>query len=461
MAWHEKSTCCLVIGSVCLVSALVHLSEFTETESSTSDDGSSHCEFTSIVQVGVEVETANNRRAPLPETPRPKVAIADTGAFSPQKISKLQGHIAEAFSQQFVRFQHLPGVSWLNTNSTSVAGLTSTAGLARLISQARTRSLSLSLSESVVLVSVLTMMIVCLVSCILVRDSRPMPRNDRRTASPHPHHVPGTHSFLPSQQQLLAGRHSRMLPTPPSVRPSIFPADKLSFGIPPTAGRLSHAGKLSAPNLRTPSPQQLAHMHLSKAGLQQRVHICDADPAWSHVEPFFTIKAEDLHSVVEGEATGNFDIYFERGPIFAASVLPWGAAPRALLICSAERRGEPLASCAPTMSSYNGTSVEICSKLEIRGRDNTIWGTMSAQGADTYAVLSAHRRVLSLFGDQDTGRLIVKIPTDEVVAHAARDAAGQVLELGVRPEVDPILITICILAVVIFNPEEGFGNIQS
>jgi len=486
MAWHRKATWCLVIGSVCLVFALVHFSELAE--SSTSDDSNSRCEFTSIMQVGLEVETADNRRAPLPQATQPKVAISDVGAFNLQQISQLEGQVAEALPQQLLaRFQNLPGVSWLSTNSTSVARLSQTVGLDHLMGQARTTS-SLSLPSSVVLVCVLTLMIVCLVSCLLVKESRTTPGSsrflptqqqilagqdlmppgsNRRSAAPHMQHVPGTQSFIPSQKQVLAGRDSMMMT--PSLRPSFPAADKLSFGLPPTNGCLSQHGRQSVPsfpmpspvpNLPTPSPRQLTRMPLSQAGLQNRVQICDANPSWSLYEPLFNIQAEDLYKVVDGDSTGNFDISCEGKSIIAASVLPWGAAPRALLICSAARRGEPLASCAPSMTSYGGAAVEICSKLEIRSKDNTLWGTLSPQGSDSYTVMSAHRRVLSLFGDQDTGRLLVKIPTDEVVAHAARDAAGQVLELGMRPEIDPILMIVCILSIVVFNPEENYGNIH-
>lgn len=456
MARHRRF---FVIGSVCLNFALVQLTEHVE--GSTSDDSNAHCELTSVVQVGLEVETANNRQASVPEATQPSVAITDTGAFNLQQISRLRGHVVEAFSRQLVRFHNLTVVSLLSTNSSSVAGLTDTAALDHLTDRSSTTSFNST--GSMVLVSVLTMMIVCLVSCILYKDSWTMPANNRRTASPHPHYAPGTHSVLPSQQQILAGQES--------LRQSMLAADKLSFGLTPTAGRLgqssmpptalrpSGSGRLSNPNLPTPSPRQLTQMPLSMAGLQQRVQLCDADPVWSRVEPYFIIQTEDLFSVVEGEATGNFDISCEGKPMFAASVLPWGAAPRALLICSAARRGEPLASCAPTLSSYTSATEEICSKLEIRRRDNSLFGTLSPHGADSYAVLSGHRRVLSLFGDQDTGRLLVKIPTNEVVAHAARDPQGQVLEVGMRPEIDPVLMIICMLSVVIFNPEDSFGNI--
>jgi len=431
-----------VIWSVCLVLVLVQLSELTE--SFTSDDNNSNCEITSIVQVDLEVETANKRRAPRPEAPQPR------DAFNFQQISQLQGHVAAVFSRQLVRLQNLPAVSWLNTNSTSFAKLTHTAGLDHLIGRVRAKSLSPNFSLG--LVSVATLMIVCLVSCILYKDSRKMPANNRCIATPNSHYAPGTHSFLPSQQQILADLDS--------IRPSILAADKLSMGIPPTAGRLSQHGRLSVPNFPAPSPQQLTQMPISQAGLQQRVQLCDADPAWSRFEPYFTIRAEDIYNVVEGEVTGNFDISCEGQPIFAASVLPWGVAPRALLICSAARRGEPLTSCAPALSSYSGATEKICSKLEIRSKDNTVWGTLSPHGANSYAVFSGHRHVLSLFGDQDTGRLLVKISTNEVVAHAARDAVGQVLELGMRPEIDPILIIVCMLSVVIFNPKERFGNVH-
>jgi len=200
-----------------------------------------------------------------------------------------------------------------------------------------------------------------------------------------------------------------------------------------------------------PKPHHLSHMALSKAGLERRVHIC-APNLWPRVHPYFTIRAKELQILADGEgASGTFDVFRGIGgvaePVWRVSVMPWGSSPRALLIYAVERAGEMMACSAPTSADND---VE----LEIFDQHAQSWGTLIAQGGDNYVVRQAgQRQVLSLLGNQDTGQLQVKIG-DEVVAISAHNDAHMQVEVGIKPEVDPILMLISILSVLIFNPED-------
>jgi len=200
------------------------------------------------------------------------------------------------------------------------------------------------------------------------------------------------------------------------------------------------------------SPWQLTQTALSSHGLEQRPQLCEPAAAWSHIDLYFTISTEVLQEIADSEdSTGAFEVWRGGGgrpePLFAASVLPWGSSPRALVMYAVGNRGELLASCAPSV-------IHAGSELEIRDQDSRVWGTLSPQGSDTYAVFQGRgRRVLNLLGNQETGQLMVKLG-EEVVAHAAHNGAKKQVEIGVRPQVDPVLMLVCVIAVLIFNPEE-------
>jgi len=196
-------------------------------------------------------------------------------------------------------------------------------------------------------------------------------------------------------------------------------------------------------------------MALSQVATDRRLNLCEPS-VWTNIQAYFCIPAEHLYTVADSESTGSFDIL--RGgpmePVFAASVRPYGSCPRALLLSAATMRERPLASCAATSSR----ALYHCAELELRGQDNRFWGTLIAQGSDIYSVYqSGTRQVLVLEGDQANGRLVVWLG-DEVVAHAARGPDGEHLEVGVRPQIDPVLMLICVLAVVIFNPEDASSD---
>lgn len=170
--------------------------------------------------------------------------------------------------------------------------------------------------------------------------------------------------------------------------------------------------------------------------------------------PFFWIKADQLYNVADSQDSGSLEIY-DGGtgrPVLIAAVRPFGAMPRALTIASAADPVQPLASSAPCMMI--SMQEEICHKLEIRGKDNRMWGTLLPISSDSYGIYQARKDpVLTLDGDQENGCLTAKMG-GEIVARAARDRDGDHLEVGVKPHIDPILMLMCVLGVVIFNPEE-------
>lgn len=119
-----------------------------------------------------------------------------------------------------------------------------------------------------------------------------------------------------------------------------------------------------------------------------------------------------------------------------------------------------LASCRPSPGScsiIDGCAVEPCSELQIRNKDNVVWGTVSPRAQDSYGVFQGEKQVFSLEGDQEAGRLIAYLE-GEPIAHAARSASCEHLEVGVKPHIDPILMLIVFLSVVIFNPEEDMDG---
>lgn len=286
----------------------------------------------------------------------------------------------------------------------------------------------------------------------------------------------GTASALPSQQQLVA--HGSL----PSARPSILATQRTSLGmaqvpasqpmwaIPRTAGALQPvtASRTSVPlppkstgvlqpiiphtgsTRQLPKPHHLSHMALSKAGLERQVRICDPS-LWPQAHPYFTIRAKELQILADGEgSSGTFDVFRGIGivePVFRVSVMPWGSSPRALLIFAVERAGEMMGYSAPT-------SVDNDVEFEIFDQNSRSWGMLIAQGGDMYAVRQdGGRQVFSLFGNQETGQLQVKLGEEVVAISAHNDAVNQV-EVGIKPEVDPVLMLISMLSVLIFNPED-------
>jgi len=123
-----------------------------------------------------------------------------------------------------------------------------------------------------------------------------------------------------------------------------------------------------------------------------------------------------------------------------------------LMISPIMEPDQPLAYGAPFVtSSLHG---DICRKVEIRSRDNRIWGTLLPTDAETYGVFrSTSEPALTLDADQESGRLTAKVK-DEIVARAMLGRDRKHLEVSVEPLVDPVPVLMSVLAVVIFDPEE-------
>jgi len=243
-------------------------------------------------------------------------------------------------------------------------------------------------------------------------------------------------------------------------RSSVMGGEFLQNGRPPEAS----ARALQARPGILPPPSQMTKMPAlyKTLSMAQSMWLCDPQiGSWADIETFFTVPVEELGFIAtDDHAMGSFNVLNQKpgsdvvGPAWVCSVLPWGLSPRALLICSPSHPGEPLgAICLPSTNS-NGRSAAVDLPLEllIRDRDSRVWGSLVPQGGDIYAIFQGHgRQVLSLFGNQTTGQLLAKLG-EEVVAHAARN--NMQFEIGVRTQMDPILIVLCMMSVIVFNPED-------
>lgn len=211
-----------------------------------------------------------------------------------------------------------------------------------------------------------------------------------------------------------------------------------------------------------PSPRRIAGMALSRPGLEAKLLICDPS-IWSHMEAFFLVQAERLPAEIG--SVGDFDIIrgVSQEIAFRANVTATPPMGKRVFTLSVPGRAGHLVACTPSpgaCSVVQGQIVEPCSELQIKNKEDVVWGTLSARGGDRYAVRRRGEQVLALEGDQDSGRLIVFLE-GEPIAHAARSAASEHLEVGVKPNIDPILMLACVLSVVIFNPEEAVSPIAS
>lgn len=205
-----------------------------------------------------------------------------------------------------------------------------------------------------------------------------------------------------------------------------------------------------------PSPRTLAQMPIPRDSVPGRQVLLSDPRDWGNMEAYFTIQALQLSDVADSEATGTVDIM--RGglsePSFVASVQPMDAAPRALMLTTADQRGRPLCSCSPAGVLSGTSTTGFCSELEFRDSRGRPWGSLVPHGPDIYTIFKqGGREVLLVEGDQASGRLVVQLG-DEVVAHAAMDNDCTQLEVGVKPHTDPILMLTSVLAVLIFNPED-------
>mmetsp|Transcript_31518 Transcript_31518/g.80368 ORF Transcript_31518/g.80368 Transcript_31518/m.80368 type:complete len:460 (-) Transcript_31518:111-1490(-) len=199
-----------------------------------------------------------------------------------------------------------------------------------------------------------------------------------------------------------------------------------------------------------PSPRSIMEMPASRASITRRLMLCD-QAEWSQFEGlYFSIRPEQLPADVG--ALGDFD------------VLCGGASAAPILRCSVQmgrlRQGRELV--LKTTSSRSGAGVHLsscspaamqepCNEVALCDKNGARWGSLIHSREDSYMVTHQGATVLTLEGDQDDSRLVV-LMGGEAVAHAAQRPDGYSLEVGVKKQVDPILMLSCILAVVIFNP---------
>lgn len=159
------------------------------------------------------------------------------------------------------------------------------------------------------------------------------------------------------------------------------------------------------------------------------------------------------HGLLAGSAP-----HAAEAPLFA-SVTLGTTGQRELCLSPVPTMLPVLCRCTPSADSCEVSDGKLnmpCSQLDIRDGDGKFWGSIVPTGSDSYCVVRNGRQVLFVEGVQEVGRLLIFAAGAEPLAHAARVVQNDVamLEVGVKPQVDPILSLIVILGVVIFNPEE-------
>jgi len=230
-----------------------------------------------------------------------------------------------------------------------------------------------------------------------------------------------------------------------------------------------------------PSPRSLARGPAAEPLGRQL--ILSTPSQWPRFGGLYSICAEQLPADIETPAIGCFELGRVDGgggrrstigsgqptelPLFA-SVALGASGLRELVLAPSSTSSPALCCCTPSAGSclvVDGKLLEPCNQLEIKDKDGMFWGSVVPTGSDSYSVLRNGQQALSVEGVQEAGRLLIFAARGsgsayaglaEPVAHAARVVINEVamLEVGVKPHVDPILALIVILGVVIFNPEE-------
>lgn len=178
---------------------------------------------------------------------------------------------------------------------------------------------------------------------------------------------------------------------------------------------------------------------------------------WSQLRgTHFTIPVMDIP-----KASGALKIYHGEPakPALSAILLQPSQGPRRLLLSPLLQAASPaeeaaaaraaahaaLASCAPRGGR------EPCAELDICGKDNRPWGAIVFKGDGTYSLFrDKNTLALTFQEDRQSGRLLA-FAQDEAVAVAQSSAESDVVEVGVMPDIDPILILVCVLGVLIFD----------
>mmetsp|Transcript_76347 Transcript_76347/g.227535 ORF Transcript_76347/g.227535 Transcript_76347/m.227535 type:complete len:257 (+) Transcript_76347:82-852(+) len=178
---------------------------------------------------------------------------------------------------------------------------------------------------------------------------------------------------------------------------------------------------------------------------------------WSQFrDAFFAVQVSDIP-----KATGAFQVL--QGdppePTLSAVVLQADQGPCRLYLCP-PFQAEPfadeadnvqavaraaLASCAPAKGR------EPCTELEVRGRDGAPWGAVVSKADGSYSLFRDKRQLaLTLREDRKSGRILAHAQ-NEVVAVVRLSAESDVLEIGVKPNVDPILVLAFVLGIATFD----------
>lgn len=134
------------------------------------------------------------------------------------------------------------------------------------------------------------------------------------------------------------------------------------------------------------------------------------------------------------------------------------------LLLAASSFDQAAVRCVPTRHpnvQAGEQQTEPCSAVELYNWDGNSWGTIMPRGSDSYAVVRVKDQVLAIEGIEEQGRLVVVScghTGAEPAAHAERvrpaDGGPKRVELGVRPQLDPLLALACVLGVLVFNPQE-------
>lgn len=241
----------------------------------------------------------------------------------------------------------------------------------------------------------------------------------------------------------------------------------------------SKAGKLpsrtsplwSQPTLNVaavPSPNTLAQMlpSITPAGIPP----LSTPEERETLQGLLSVCVDQLPADVVETAVGEFDVMrhsaegVQEVALYAEVRLTGGL--RELVLSTSPTFLPVLIRCAPAANScrlIDGRFSEPCGSLEIFDRDNRSWGAIWPVGSDSYAVIRGSKQVLAIEGIPEAGRLVVvcrQRSGAEPAAHAERvlppDGGPVRLEVGVRPQLDPVAALACILGVVIFNPEERY-----
>merc|ERR1711920_133399 len=133
-------------------------------------------------------------------------------------------------------------------------------------------------------------------------------------------------------------------------------------------------------------------------------------------------------------------------PVFHARVWQPEQGPRRFCLADTPE-GPSLATCAPRTPQRSNTEVEILAS------DGTAWGAILRKDSNTHQVFQGKKLTLTLKADRDES-LQVTSDADGVLAVATHCPKSQLLELGVKGGVDPVLVLLCILGIATFPLEK-------